>query len=240
MDLLLMTEQAKQFPFIFLTLWQNGSEKVSYTFEEQWKAHDPVSIQRFTNVLGNTISMTITPEAIINTSMEFIGENASAIVDTELPGATYVPALTDAPYNGTTNVSTFRVGGANNITGPNFTTSVELNINNNLTGIKAVGIEGNAEVSVGSFDVNMQFNTLFASPALYNSIIANNDSSMDMVITDSQGHGLVFDVVGMSFTSGQVELTDGDSPLELNPSATGFKPDGFDYTLSLSQFEYVV
>ncbi|WNO48981.1 hypothetical protein [Achromobacter phage emuu_LB7] len=113
-----------------------------------------------------------------------------------------------------------------------------LNINNNLSGNKALGVVGNFDITAGTFEVSISATAYFSDVEAIRAVQENADITLDYLLMKGNT-AVVFDMPMLSLGDGRpnVEL---DQPITLpltGDAASGKKLGAaFDYTLGICFF----
>lgn len=116
-----------------------------------------------------------------------------------------------------------------------------LNINNNVTGNKAVGTFGNFEATAGTFEVGGSLTAYFASVEAVTAVRNNSDITLDVILAkDNAGIALDFPMISLGDGRPNVEQ---DKPITLPldmQASTGAKAlSTMDHTLLMVFFDYL-
>lgn len=162
----------------------NGVTKRSFSIE---RFNSDVS-QYFTykGMVLDKMSMDVTPGQIVTGNFEFMGKNhvrgsSSGLAGTTTASQSYTPvnAVSGVPY-------LFEAGAPI----PNtYVKSMKFEVMNNLRGLEAVSVLGNADVNLGSFDVSGEIEVYLADGAMYDKFLNNTVSSIAFAMTDTSGNG---------------------------------------------------
>ena len=117
-----------------------------------------------------------------------------------------------------------------------FVREAELTINNNVTGLKAVGTLGNFDLNVGNFDVGGEIEAYFTEVSAIAAVKNNEDTGFNAIgVKDNSGW--VFDIPLLSLGNGrlQVELNE---PIMIPLEKMGAENE-FGYTLLQTWFPYL-
>jgi len=122
-----------------------------------------------------------------------------------------------------------------------FVTEMTLNINNNVTGNKALGVLGSFEVTAGTFAVSGNITAYFSTVAAVAAVRANADITLDMSLVKAN-QGIVVDVPLIALGDGRLNVEQ-DQPITLpvtTDAATGAKVNANqDHTLLMVFFDYL-
>ncbi|HCH8674063.1 TPA: hypothetical protein NNR05_004580, partial [Salmonella enterica] len=111
-----------------------------------------------------------------------------------------------------------------------------LEINNNVTAIKAVGSVGGFDVSVGTFEVGGSVTAFFTNIAAVQAIRNNADVGF-YSITAARNAGFLFDIPLMAMSGGQLQI-EADNPINI-PIDNNAAKSKFGYTLLTEFFAYL-
>lgn len=155
-------------------------------------------------------------------------------------GDHYAPPFEDA-YNTTSNIyqmaiyvhdDTFVTPGS--LFG--YVEEGELTINNNVSGLKAIGVLGSFAPNVGNFDVAGELQIYFATVEAVRAVRNNADVGFNVIGTKDNG-GFVFDIPLLSLGNGRNEV-EVDTPIMLPLEKMGAENEG-GYTLMTTWFPYL-
>lgn len=111
-----------------------------------------------------------------------------------------------------------------------------LEINNNVESLKAVGVLGGFDVSVGMFEVGGSVTAYFTSIAAVQAVRKNSDVGFYSISAANNG-GFLFDIPLMGISGGQLAV-ESDSPITIPIDNAGAKSK-FGYTLLTEFFSYL-
>lgn len=117
-----------------------------------------------------------------------------------------------------------------------FLSEYEIAINNNVSGVKAIGRLGNIDVNVGNFDVGGELTAYFTDVEATIAVEQNADVTVDAIFA-ARNSGLVWDIPLMGLEGGEVTVT-ADEPVTFPVTQMGAEnPAG--YTLLHVNFPYL-
>lgn len=211
---------------------RNGVVKKSYSFEEQFQDHSPISYQYFRGMHSDTFNIAIPSAAIMTVSANWQGFTAEATT-TRFAGSTDVPAQQNTVMNTSSNVG--RIG--RGVLGPFDTLDGcvfdgAISLANNLRRQTCVGVLGAQGVGAGSMVVTGNTNCYFESLSYLNDVLANTERSLDMRVQDSNGKALQFDMPRVKYSAG--------SPLVPGQNADIFINLEFQALLELTNSLYTI
>lgn len=227
----------------------NGAAAVDdhlFVVERAFNDHDPVSRETFIEMAVNQISMQLAPKAIATGSIEWFGSSARAR-DNDDVAELYSGTVTReaAPafdvYNTSSNVG--RLGrGANAVGagGVNAVLRAELNINNNLRRLDAVGVFGSVGIGVGEIGVTGTMVTYFDDLSLYQDVLDGEETSIDYVMRGNDGRAILVHVPRLKFTDGAPEVPGKNQSVTLPLPFQGLRDSTLGYTVSFQRFAFSV
>ncbi len=229
----------------------NGILEKSYTIEEEFEDHSPVTFQYFRGMEVDAFIVNATPQAIVTTTFTFSGSDAffsdagePALVPSQLPavdgvgrvgGATTVPLAEVTVLNSSSDVARIARGGSE-ITGANFVLEASVEIANNLRQLNAVGFLGAVDIGVGEFGVTGTLNTYFDDASLARDVIDNTETSFDMRFEDPTAHVILIDAPRIKFSEGSPEVPGKNQDVTINLSYQAIREPTFNYTLKWMRF----
>lgn len=195
--------------------------------------------------VANEVSFNFKMKENITTDMSFVGINGE--LRTGLTGVKSGTRLTDVnetPYNASTDVwrttvAPVNIGTINPTAYLGFVTDYKITINNNVSGLDAIGEVTSFDVNVGSFDVGGDIEAYFTTLDAITAIKANGNVTFDSIICSLNADGLTYG--GKVIDIPLIELSGGlnnvvkDQPIKIPVSYKGLKNSN-NYTISLSEF----
>ena len=161
------------------------------------------------------------------------------------PGTRY-PAVSYTDYfNSTSDLVLGRVSEISPTVAPSaffgLTSDVSLEQSNNISGVPAQGIEGQADVSYGDFTVTGTVSAYFETVAALKAIIANTRCQYHMYYGHNN-HGFSFDIPLCSLSGGIPQYSKNE-PITVSLSLSGAKSDslgtGFGHVMMYCYFPYI-
>lgn len=215
----------------------------SYQLERQLgRDADGVQSEYITGAVANELTINIPTEDKVNVDLGFIGlDNEQRTGLQGVKAGSRVAAKGEQAYNTSSDVYRNRMY----IYDPTTTLPTalfgyisegSLEINNNVSALKAVGSIGGFDVSVGTFEVGGSVTAFFTNIAATQAVRNNADVGF-YSITAAQNSGFLFDIPLLSLAGGNLEV-EADNPINLPLDNTGFKSK-FGYTLLTEFFTYL-
>lgn len=117
-----------------------------------------------------------------------------------------------------------------------YTTEGSININNNVTGAKAVGVLGSFDLIVGNFTVGGNLEAYFSTVAAVEAVRNNADVTFDIILAQENA-GMVYDLPLISLGDGRLNVTK-DAAIKV-PLETAAAEGPAGYTLGVVNFAYL-
>ena len=232
----------------------NGTTRFSYSFEEEFADHSPVTYQYFRGMVVDGVTISAEPQAIVKINFTFSGKDAffsdattPASTPDQLPavdGAGRVDGATTVTYpsvnvlNSSSNVGRIARGGTP-IAGSNFVLEATFEIANNLRQQNAVGFLGAVNIGVGEFGVTGSLNTYFDDATLARDVVSNAETSFDIRFEDNDSHVVLVDAPRIKFSEGAPDVPSKNADVTLALSYQAIRHPVFNYTLAYFRFNGV-
>ncbi len=233
----------------------NGTLFQSYTLEEEFEDHSPVTFQYFRGMAIDGLVINAPSQSIVNMTFTFSGKDAffsdatdPASVPDQLPAvdgagrvdlATTITLLPVQVLNSSSNVARISIGGVP-IAGSNFVLEASVEIANNLRQLNAVGFLGAVDIGVGEFGATGTLNTYFDDASLARDVVSNAETSFDMRFEDADSHAILIDAPRLKFSEGAPEVPGKNEDVTLPLAYQAIRQPTFDYTLLWQRFNGIV
>jgi hypothetical protein len=222
-----------------IRVWQgqsikNASVDKSYSIEEQFTDHSPVTYQIFTGMKVNTLGFELGAAAIINSTVNWMGKDAS-MSETRFAGSTDVVATTSEILNTSSDVGRIGENGVP-VADPNFVLEGSININNNLRRQNAIGTLGSVGIGSGEFSVTGSLNSYFGNKDVAEKVINNDESSFDIRVFDAASQAMVFDLPKMKFSAGAPNVPGKNQDVTVPLEYQAYRHPDFGYTMLIQRF----
>jgi hypothetical protein len=117
-----------------------------------------------------------------------------------------------------------------------FATDLTINVKNNVTANKAIGVLGAIDTSAGTFEVSGQMTVYFADVQAMQAVRNNADVTLDILMT-SKNTALLFDIPLLALGDGRLKV-EMDKAITL-PLTTNAAQSKFNHTLLFQSFPYL-
>lgn len=188
----------------------------------------------FCNTMG--FELPLVSKATVN--FGFVG------TDTEPPStsratnaATPVEPVQSAAFNTSADIARLRII---NVDESGLTTdfkSITLNINNNVSPEKVLGLLGAKFMNTGNFEIDIESQLLFTSPEVVQAIRENRRLTMDFSISNGDG-SIMVDIPSLTLGGGGRDFPVNESIL-INTTAQAYGDTTFGNSLGVSMFPFV-
>lgn len=215
----------------------NGTNLRTFTLEEQFTDHAPVSYQQFLGQGINTLGLAAASQSIVTATGGFFGTTA-ALTTTRFAGATDIAAPTNTVLNSSSNVARIARGGVP-ISGANFVLEASIDINNNLRRLPAVGFLGAIDIGSGEFSVTGNLSTYFDDISIAEDVISNTETSFNLIFQDDVDQVVVFDLPRIKFSAGSPEVPGKNQDVTIPLEYQAIRDPSLGYTMAVQRLHFV-
>ncbi len=205
----------------------------SYTVERQLGAN---ALQYVVGCAANQLELAIPTSDKITAALTYTG--ADSLGETTKRAGTRLPLPVEDAYNSVSNVTRLRM--LNDETGGalyTFVSEASLNIDNGITGVKAVGTLGSFDMSLGDFKVSGSVSAYFTTIEAVQVVRDNTSVSLDYsMVTNNQGW--LIDVPYLTMSDGRPAV-EKDKPVTIPLNISGAAHPDFNHTLLINYFAYL-
>lgn len=186
---------------------QIGKIQRTFAVEQGLELEGGYQYRVLNGVAVNTMSMEITTGDLVSASFGLVGmtETDFSASSADANGYEIVPPK-DIFYH---EDGTFREGGVD----VGYLSAINFEINNNVTGTRALGTTGFRNVTSGKVSVTGSVTALFESTALYNKFVNNTDTSLGFTLT-AGAESLQFEFHRIKYTNANITAS-GDAGVEV-------------------------
>lgn len=203
---------------------------------------DGVQSEYVTDCVMNELSVEIPSEDKINADLSFVGGRTSQRTGAEgLKPGLLIPAPGEEAINTSTDIFRLRMSVVDPASSyPDalfgYVQEASIEINNNVSGAKAVSVLGNMGVNVGMFEVGGNVTAYFTTVEAVRAVMRNADVTLD-VIAARANEAQIWDIPLLTLGGGMPEIEPGEAitlPLE-----TAAAENEHGYTLLFNRLPYV-
>jgi hypothetical protein len=215
----------------------NGVNRRTFTLEEQFTDHAPVTYQNFFGQAINTLSISATSQSIVTATGGFFGTLAE-LVTTRFVGATDIIAPANTVLNSSSNVARIARGGVP-ISGANFVLEATVEINNNLRRLPAVGFLGAIDIGSGEFSVTGNLGTYFDDETIAVDVINNAETSFNLIFQDDGAQCIVLDLPRIKFSGGSPEVPGKNQDVTIPLEYQAIRDTALGYTMAVQRLFFI-
>lgn len=203
---------------------------------------DGVQSQYVTGCVANEFTMNIAQASKVTMDMAFVACDSEARTGAQGLKTGTRPALVDSDaFNTSSDFSRIALAvvdpaTSNPVPLVAFCTDASLTIKNNASGAKAVGVLGNFEMTIGTFDVGGSLTAYFQNVSSIQAVRNNADITLDMILVKNNA-GLVLDIPLLSLGNG-MPAVEKDKPITIPLDSTAAQSH-FGHTLLYVNFPYL-
>lgn len=200
-----------------------------------------------TGAIPNEFTLNVTRADKVTADLNFVGMDHETVDGATGPKAGTRPALVEADaFNTSSDFSRIKLAvHSESDAAPTplfaFAQEITLNINNNVSPDKAIGVLGAFDATHGNFEVGGDITAYFADVASVAAVRANSDITLDIHMVKANA-GISIDLPMLTLGDGRLEVEQDQAitiPLS-NEAATGAKIDtNMNHTMLMVFFDYL-
>lgn len=224
----------------------------TYQLEQTLGAPDnasPTQIQSqyLTGAVANTLELTLGVADKVGLDLGYMAINGETRTGVQgVKSGTRPDLIESDAFNTASDFSLMRVSpvpatGANATPSFGFLTELKLKLNNNAKMLKAIGVLGGFDVTVGKFQVDGTITAYFSDVAAIAAIKANTSVTLDMAMVKNNS-GVVIDIPLTTLGDGRLNIeqdTEITIPCSFTAASGAQVLSTFDYTMSMHFFDYL-
>lgn len=183
---------------------RTGTTRRSFTFERYYDL-DTDEYHRFTGCEVNTMSLSVTPNAMVGLTFGIIGQNMTTGTS-QVAGSTYSADVGNSPFDSFSGSITEGGSAIADVT------SIELNWTNGIEPAFVVGSATTIRPSDGKSRLTGTLTAYFQSRTLYDKFLNETSSEIVFTLTDADSSSLQFDIPNIKYTAGNPDVS-GEGPV---------------------------
>ena len=227
---------------------ENGAGSVAanqFAVERRFEDHTPPTRELFLGMAINNFNVNLSPQAIAVGSLTWFGFNSSVSDASPAYADLYEnpPVDVAAPqfdvYNTSSDIG--RLGrGVDPIdaAGLNFVLEATIEINNNLRRQPAVGVFGASGIGLGEFSVTGTLSTYFDNDEILEVILANSETTLDLITQGGDGRSMVFDLPRIKFSGGAPDVPGKNQDVTIPGTYQAILDADLGYTMSVQNVSF--
>ena len=177
-----------------------GNTPRSFAVEEGFM--DIAQFRTFNGVVFNSLSVEVTPDALVQATFGVMGAGSTAFTGTSIDSTPTAIVKKDVFFH---EGGTITEGGLSAA----FITGISFELTNNITGNRALASTAYRSMTLGRVEVTGTVTALFESVALYNKYRNSTTSSIALTLTaGSPAETLTFTFPDVRYTSGTIQRSD--------------------------------
>ncbi len=209
---------------------RNGTTRVSFSGEKDFT--DITQYEWYEGLIPGNLDLAIESDSIVTGSFTFLGLTTGLQQTTTGTGTVTAASTTDV-MNAVSNV--LKVVSNGSILSDCVQTA-NFSLNDNLRGIKCVGVLGNNDVGVGRCDITGTLTVYFANNTLYDRFTQVQTSSLSFVIEDEAGNAYIITFPRIKYTALSAVASGPDSDVVLDMEFQALRDNATDATIQIDRF----
>lgn len=174
-----------------------GTTRRSFSIERKFE--DITQFVRYTGCEVNTMSVSVSPNSMVEVSFGIIGQDQS-IAQTAIAGSSYAAAVTTCQFD-SFNCAITEGGSAIAIV-----TELEITLENGIKPQYVIGDDNTVRPPIGRSNVTGSLTAFFEDAALLTKFQAETESSLSLTFTDPDGATLQIQIPALKYNSGQPDV----------------------------------
>ncbi len=203
---------------------------------------DGMQSEYLVGAVANEFTLNIPQADKLNADVTFVAcDNEQRTGAVGVKAGTRVSALGQSAYNTSSDVYRIRMS-VNNSANPNptplfgYISEGSIEVNNNITPNKAVGVLGAFDTSAGDFEVGGSVTAYFTTVAATQAVRNNADVGIYAILA-ANNRGMIYDIPLLALGGGRINV-EKDNPITV-PLDTNGAESKFGHTLLVQFFEYL-
>lgn len=178
---------------------RNGTTAKSFTMEKNFT--DKTQFIWFKGMRVGQMTLNLAAQQIMNGTFTFLG-GASGRAGTTIGTGGPTAAPTNEVLNAVSDLASLLVDGAP--LANTFIQSLTITLNNNLRGLPAIGVLGNAQIGAGTINVTGNMTVYFEDGTLYDKYVGSTPVSVLWAVKDANEQGYAIYMPEVKFQTGQI------------------------------------
>lgn len=174
---------------------------------------------RYTGCVFNTLSISVQPNAMVETVFGVVGKDIDdQNLTTQVSGSTYLDETGNPPFDSFTG--SLQEGGSTIAT----VTQLDLSLDNGVTPAYVVGSKTTIEPSNGKSRLTGTLTAFFEDSSIYIKFLQEISSSLVLSLIDPNGNQIQINIPNLKYTSGNTDVT-GEGPITVPMEFTAIYDD---------------
>lgn len=180
---------------------KNGSTASSFTLEKTLELGTTDSFLRYTGMVPNTMSLSMTAGEIITGNFDFMGKGGSE-ASTAIASSTYASANTKKVMSASNDFAALSL---DSISPTPLIHAMTLNITNNLREQKALGSSDSVGIGSGRFEVTGTIEAYYSDSLLYKKYLAGTAGALSCTLGSVTGEKYTLSLPNIKFQTGKAQ-----------------------------------
>jgi hypothetical protein len=210
--------------------------KKSYQFERELAT---AGYEYVEGCVANTLAITMETADKITMSLGFVAGDADIVANGSRKAGTFPTLASEEAFNTSSDFMRIRLAteAAPQTPLAAFLMDMTININNGITGNKALGSVGSFDTSAGDFQVDAETSAYFSSIDAVEAVRDNEDVSLDFSVAKNNA-GWLFDIPLVALGNGRLNV-EKDQPITLPLTISGAEHPTLNHTMLAMSFPYL-
>ncbi len=226
----LTTESSGSSISITGSILTDGTTEKSFTIEREHQ--DKGQFFHWTGMVVSQLAMKVAANSVVTGTLTFIGKTVGRTTSTVGTGAPNQGSTEDV-MNAVANVGNIMEGGS--VISDTFIQSVDFSVNNNVRGLSAIGVLGNADLAEGDCDVKGNMSIYFADGSMYDKFINNTTSSFSFRVTKNN-KTYIFTFPRIKFSSDDISVPGKNQDVMENMGFQAIVHPTYGWTMQIDRF----
>lgn len=207
-----------------------------YQFERTITTTPSLQVEYLKGSVPNVLTLSMNTAEKVTLDLGFVSQDVD-LDETALKAGTR-PDLEEADaFNTSSDFSRLTLEGTDITGASTYFEDYSVEINNNVTPVKALSVLGNFDLVEGNFVVSGNFTAYFTTMELVQAVRNNSDIQLDFAFVKNNA-GLLFDIPLASLGEGRITV-EKDSPVKVPLAQTAARDPILTYTLGAMNFDYL-
>lgn len=201
-----------------------GTTENSFTLQKYFS--DITQYHIFTGCVVNSWSISVTPNGIITSTFNVMGETMTTGTSPTLSGAT--DKASTSPFDSFTG--TLTEGGVANA----LVTGIDFSLDNGISTLPVIGSNKTIGLVDGRATITGTVTAYFANSTLLDKFINETESSLSFQLTDASSNSMTFSLPRIKYSGGDVSL-DGEGPVTISMPFQALYDSGEGHSLQITR-----
>jgi hypothetical protein len=211
---------------------RNGVDQKSFTIEKVFNDASTTTYHIFRGMIADGMTLNFETGSILNGSFNFMGKG-SEMTESQLAGATVIPAASNDVMNAVSNVDNVLV---NNAATPFFIQTLSLDLANNLREQRAIGSIDAVGIASGRLEVTGNISVYFEDKSEYDRYSGAGEFKLAYRVTDNDGNIYIFTFPRIKYEAMTLNSSGLDSDVILEGTWRAIRDSVTNTTIQIDRF----